>query len=580
MAQLRQFGATGRALISLPTNSATQSRTWVGQLWAAGIAAVVLAGLMLAAGGTGLGQLTRIAPDRFWVLDPGAQNQARQIEAALVRRALSDQFDWNRSAARQFHLRLKAGEAGSGDLAVFAPVVGGSVVLHINGVAVAEGQAAATYGGPGFGRAVLAAALPAPFLDPGDNRIDLLVADDRPHAGLRALYLGPVAAVEQVAQASAQRTRLLQRGAQLATLAALLCAALMALLSGERLRSAGSAAVGAALLCALLAPAWPTWLLTQLSATLAVIGGGISLHVWRDPQGWEGRINLGIGAAATLTALLGGALVFAPLMVPAPFEAALVANGGVILLGLIAMPLSLVEDLRKLLQRLRRVGIDLAEKDRMIRDQQAQLEQQIRNAAVLEERQRFTRDMHDGIGGQLQSLLMRVRSNRIGQTDIAGEIQKGLTDLRLVVDSLDAVETDLYAALETFHIRVGQQVEAAGVRLEWDLAQEVHAVRIEAREVLNIYRILQESVTNCLRHAQAEKLSITISTDEQHSALFVRVEDDGRGFDPALVKAGKGLIGLRQRSAKMAGTLEIGPGAGGKGTCVAATLSLGRAAGS
>lgn len=561
-------------------NHAKPSEIWIGRWWALGFAVAALLVLMLAAGNTGIGQLTRIAPDRIWVLDPGMQNQARRVEAAPHRVPLTGQFGWDSGAARQFHLRLKAGEAGNGDLAVLAPIVGGSIRLYVNSVGVAEGQAAIAYGGPGFGRATLAERLPATFLNLGDNRIDFIVANDKPHAGIRALHIGPVNAVRQVAAATSQRTKWLQRAAQVAAFLALLCGAVMAALRGAGLRSAASLTIGAALLCALLASSLPAWPITQLSAALGLIGSGLSLRVWCSPQGWVGRINLGLALVATVSALLGGLLVFTPLIVSAPFETALIANGGVILLGMAAIPLALIEDLRQLYRRFRRAAIDLAEKDRVIGQQKVLLEQQIRTAAVLEERQRFTRDMHDGIGGHLQSLLMRVRSNRIGQNDIAGEIQKGLTDLRLVVDSLDAIETDLYAALETFHVRVSQQVEAGGVRLDWHLAQDVRAVRVEAREVLNIYRILQESVTNCLRHAQAQRLIIAITTDPQCTSLSLLIEDDGLGFDPGQVKAGKGLTGLRQRCARMSGTIEIGPGEHGKGTRIAARLSLPQSAGS
>jgi len=91
---------------------------------------------------------------------------------------------------------------------------------------------------------------------------------------------------------------------------------------------------------------------------------------------------------------------------------------------------------------------------------------------------------------------------------------------------------------------------------------------------LTIYRCVQESVTNAIRHGRAQKIAIEVSMHEKSSgqAVEVRVTDDGRGFEPD-APFGYGLSSMRERINELGGTLKIAP-ANGKGTAVTATIPL------
>jgi two-component system, NarL family, sensor histidine kinase UhpB len=87
-----------------------------------------------------------------------------------------------------------------------------------------------------------------------------------------------------------------------------------------------------------------------------------------------------------------------------------------------------------------------------------------------------------------------------------------------------------------------------------------------------LYRIVQESLTNVVKHAHAHNVSIVLT--RRPSAVAVVVEDDGRGFDPAAVRdGGIGLIGMRERTALLDGTLRIERGSDG-GTTIVAEVPL------
>jgi signal transduction histidine kinase len=70
-----------------------------------------------------------------------------------------------------------------------------------------------------------------------------------------------------------------------------------------------------------------------------------------------------------------------------------------------------------------------------------------------------------------------------------------------------------------------------------------------------IYRVVQEALTNCARHAKAKKVLVSLRTDE-HGVVVV-VEDDGVGFNPAAARGGVGLLGMQERVQELDGKLSI-----------------------
>jgi signal transduction histidine kinase len=213
---------------------------------------------------------------------------------------------------------------------------------------------------------------------------------------------------------------------------------------------------------------------------------------------------------------------------------------------------ALTEDseLKKLAKRQRR---QLVLKSRLLRDE-------MRQRAILEERQRLVRDMHDGIGGQLVSLLTRVRAKRIPVSEIERELQAGLVDLRLVVDSLDNAGDNLSDALRSFEARARPQVADAGLKLVWKQPHQLASDICDPRAILNIYRILQEAVTNAVRHSKGTEISVSISRTRDQPLLIAVIVDDGIGLSPDDTdrrKPGKGLRNMSQRATAMGGRLVV-----------------------
>ncbi len=207
----------------------------------------------------------------------------------------------------------------------------------------------------------------------------------------------------------------------------------------------------------------------------------------------------------------------------------------------------------------------------------AALREETRKRILLEERDRLTRDVHDGIGSQLLSLLVLVRTKSVDSLEIEEQLQGSLHDLRLIVDSLDHGEDNFLSAMQSFRARIAPQLNAAGIRLEWKTNEDVlHQIQLDTRSVLNIYRFLQEAVTNCVRHANASQLTVEITSAHQTQLLIV-VEDDGEGISVATDEhSGKGLANLRKRATALGGCVGVGAGRDEKGTRVELKIPIKR----
>ena len=128
---------------------------------------------------------------------------------------------------------------------------------------------------------------------------------------------------------------------------------------------------------------------------------------------------------------------------------------------------------------------------------------------LAEERARLLADMHDTVAGRLAVLAQQAESGPQRDQALAESLRASLRDLRAAMDSLDpAHSTDLGKALAKLRSVNAPQYARAGVQLEWDMpdGRMIH----EAETVLHVVRIVQEALTNALRHAKPDPVSVTV----------------------------------------------------------------------
>ena len=181
----------------------------------------------------------------------------------------------------------------------------------------------------------------------------------------------------------------------------------------------------------------------------------------------------------------------------------------------------------------------------------------VRREAHQAERQRLMRDMHDGVGSQLTSMLFAARRGTLPQDQLVDSLQTVIEEIRLLIDSMDSAADSLAGALETFQQRAAKRLEAAGITLQFQPIPRDLLPASGPRDVLHILRILQEGIGNALRHAHCSRISIEV-TPSGDAVLPVQVviRDDGVGFPKDHVP-GRGLANMETRAAAIGGRLTI-----------------------
>jgi signal transduction histidine kinase len=184
--------------------------------------------------------------------------------------------------------------------------------------------------------------------------------------------------------------------------------------------------------------------------------------------------------------------------------------------------------------------------------------------AVLEERARLAREVHDGLTqelwlaklqfGEIADGLRERHPEFRGQLDeVRATLDSAIAEARLAIVALSAsseASADFVATLRTY-------VEDAGDRLGVPVAMTVSGVvpSLPVRVSAEVTRIVQEALTNVRKHAEAS--SATVNIESLGETVRVTVEDDGRGFDPARHTPGHGTESMRQRAEAIDGHLTL-----------------------
>jgi len=205
------------------------------------------------------------------------------------------------------------------------------------------------------------------------------------------------------------------------------------------------------------------------------------------------------------------------------------------------------------------------------------LQQQVEVAEA--ERRRWAQELHDGALQSLAAVRITLaaalqgdgedrpeRIERAAEATIEG-LEDQITELSRLINDLRPAPLErlgLAAALEALvEESANRGAFAAAIEVELD-------AELTSDEERGVYRLVQEALTNVVKHARARRVEVSVRTGD--SLISIEVGDDGVGFDPA-AGPGRGLLGMRERTELLGGATEIDstPGAG---TTVRSTLPL------
>jgi len=212
----------------------------------------------------------------------------------------------------------------------------------------------------------------------------------------------------------------------------------------------------------------------------------------------------------------------------------------------------------------------------------ARLYQQAEQLAVMEERERLARDLHDSVTQSLYSLTLFAEAGRrlIGAGDLEraegylaqlGEsAQDALKEMRLLVYKLRPPALEREGLVGAIQHRLGAVERRAGVKAHL-LVDDM--IKLPASVEEGLYHIAQEALNNALKHAAATSVTVRIRVvDEQ---VELEVVDNGIGFDPGTAGngGGMGLVNMQERAKELGGTLRT-VSAPGEGTKVSVSVKV------
>lgn len=204
----------------------------------------------------------------------------------------------------------------------------------------------------------------------------------------------------------------------------------------------------------------------------------------------------------------------------------------------------------------------VAEREGQLRVAFDALRLQQQEQAVLLERQRIMREIHDGVGSQLVGLLNVVTQPAPDRAVVEEHVKLALDEMRMAVDSLQPTHDDLATVLATLRYRLQPRLDAAGIALVWDVGVIPPVAPFSAQAALQLQRILLEAFTNVLKHARATRIVLHArwQAEAQPPRVHIVLTDNGVGLRPAGTApktTGHGIANMRARALSIGARLEI-----------------------
>lgn len=196
-------------------------------------------------------------------------------------------------------------------------------------------------------------------------------------------------------------------------------------------------------------------------------------------------------------------------------------------------------------------------------------------SAVLHERHRIARDLHDGVASQIVSILSSLDHRRPEQQALELALEQCLLDIKLTVDGIEGADQNILEALGSLRYRVQRPLDKLGIQLIWDIEMCSALETVHGEDARQVLRIAQECLSNVMRHAKASRVIVSCRYAADMGCMEFEVRDNGVGIahNMAPEAIGKGLENMRQRARMMGGELTIASKFGG-GTRVQLTLPL------
>lgn len=220
----------------------------------------------------------------------------------------------------------------------------------------------------------------------------------------------------------------------------------------------------------------------------------------------------------------------------------------------------------------------LAQQNRLLTalaQKEQELAEKTKALAVMEERNRMARELHDSICQGIHGIIYSCHTLKkyLTATELPGEARRLLEHMEktagLTLNELRALILELRPTLIENHglaaaLRINAELFSWHQPVEMELNLDYRA-GLTAEQEMAVYRIVQEALANIRKHAKATRVGLSLL--ESRERVVVKIEDDGGGFDPAERKKGNGLTNMRTRAQEHGGVFRL-QSVPGKGTAI------------
>lgn len=182
--------------------------------------------------------------------------------------------------------------------------------------------------------------------------------------------------------------------------------------------------------------------------------------------------------------------------------------------------------------------------------------------ALTQQRKHIARDLHDGVGSQLTHIVSRLEvlahQNDELETmllvlrDLASDTINQLRETIWVLHQEKISFGHLTERIKGLLLKIGENYEHVEIRIAANGNRDITIAPFVASSV---FRIMQEGVTNALKHAHASVITLCLHAD--NTKITTQISDDGHGFDPAEVTLGYGIANMKERATELGGRFHL-----------------------
>lgn len=171
------------------------------------------------------------------------------------------------------------------------------------------------------------------------------------------------------------------------------------------------------------------------------------------------------------------------------------------------------------------------------------------------ERERLAKELHDNVANELLSIDVQLKQGGEVAKNILSQIENLHGEIRNISHEL-MPPLFRYASLpEIISDYIAKINERKDIQMELDIENEYVFEDIPNKTLLEVYRIVQETTSNIIKHSKATKAEVALKCTD--NMIMLRIEDDGQGFNPSMKQNGIGLLIVRERVHSLNGTIEV-----------------------